>query len=81
MSIESEYLYTHKTVERVCDHKQKKNQGLYWAIVVHRLHANPPVFAPAVLQIVLESASAQDTSITASTEAPTAPPFQLSVLR
>ena len=64
----------------------KKNQALYWAIVVHRLHANPPRLSTLPLSFrILRFCSRVRANMprlfTASTEALTAPPFQLCVLR
>ena len=80
MSMESEYTYTHKTVERVWD-KEKSS-----FILVHRLHANPPRLSPLLLSFrILRFGSRvlahMPRIFTASTEALTATPFQLSVLR
>ena len=62
----------------------KKNQALYWAIVVHRLHANPPRLSLLQLSFrILRFGSRVRAHMprifTASTEALTATPFQLLV--
>ena len=80
MSMESEYIYTHKTVERVW------NQALYWAIVVQGLHANLPRLSLLPLSFrILRFGSRVRAHMprffTAPTEALTAPPFQLCVLK
>ena len=83
MSMESEYIYTHKTVERVRD-KEESSFVLGYSSSQVACKSSPPVPAPAVFQnieIRLESVRAHAASFTASTEALTAPPFQLCVLR
>ena len=64
----------------------KKNQALHRTIVVHRLHANPPRLSPLPLSFrILRFGSRVRAHMprifTASTEALTAPPFQMCVLR
>ena len=57
----------------------------YWAIVVHRLHANPPRLSPLplsfrILRFCSRVRAHMPRLFTASTEAFTVPPFQLSIL-
>ena len=83
MSMESEHIYIHKTVERVDKRRIKLYTGLYRSSQVAR-KSSSPLPAPANFQnieIRLESARAHAASFTASTEALTAPPFQLPLLR
>ena len=88
--MESEYIYTHETVERVWD-KEESSFILGYSSSQVACKSSPPVPAPAVFQniieIRLESAAREcgrtvmPRLFTASTEALTAPPFQLCVLR
>ena len=83
MSLESEYTYTHKTVERVRD-KEESSFILGYSSSQVACKSSSPVPAPAVFQnIEIRSRvrAHMPRIFTASTEALTATPFQLSVLR